>query len=146
MSPSRLKKQFNQKQDALSSAEAELSQAYEQGRRDGLRGDELQNFASPYRAVLDMAREEYMVARSLDLYKTARDFEVLVPPRVEGRLWEKGHESGEWFFTDEGASYVRGLIRVERKDKDELIFRSVMLLIGLIGVATGFIAVLLSSL
>ena len=146
MIPSRFKKQLSQKQHALSSAEAELSRAYEEGRRNGLSGDELQNFASPHWDVVNMAREEYMVARSLDLYKAARDFEVPVPPRVEGRLWEKGRESGEWFFTDEGAAHVRGLIRAEREETHEVIFRSVMLLIGLIGVATGFIAVLLSSL
>ena len=146
MTPGRFKKQLKQKQRALSSAEAELSRAYEEGRRNGLTGDELQNFASPHWAAVNMAREEYMVVRSLDLYNSARDFEVPVPPRVEGRLWERGRESGEWFLTDEGAAHVRGLIRAERSEKHELMFRWVTLLIGLIGVATGFIAVLLSSL
>ena len=65
MMPNRLKKQLNQKQNALSSAEAELSQAYEEGRRNGLKGDELQNFALPRGAAVSIAREEYMVARSL---------------------------------------------------------------------------------
>ena len=146
MISSPFRKRLNQKQQVLSTAEADLSQSYEEGRRNGLSGDELQDFASPNWDAVILAREEIMVVRSLDLYKRARDFEVPVPPRVEGRLWEKGHEPGEWFLTDEGATHVRRLVSNELKERRELIFQWVTLLIGLIGVATGFIAVLVSSL
>ena len=55
--------------------------------------------------------------------------------------WQRGQTFEGRFLTDQGASRLRALLRAERKERYESWSRWIALAIGLIGAATGLVAV-----
>lgn len=55
------------------------------------------------------------------LLKKAYKHHIIIPPYVEGELWQKSNFDGAWYLTYEGKIQIRAKLRVEAKDRTELI-------------------------
>lgn len=55
------------------------------------------------------------------LLRKAYKHHVIVPARVEGVLWQKSSFDGAWHLTYEGEIDIRAKLRVEAKERTELV-------------------------
>lgn len=76
------------------------------------------------------------------LLKKAYRRHVIIPPRVEGDLWQKSNFDGAWYLTYEGKINIRTKLRVEAKDRTELIRLWLPSIIAAIGAVGAWIAAL----
>lgn len=98
----------------------------------------------------DEQEDEYITNRLLD---QARRFRVPIPHRyspdnTESDHWYEGHYTGQWYLTDLGVSTLRSEIRNEQKARHEIRAQWVVWLsglTGLLGAATGLVALLASK-
>lgn len=98
----------------------------------------------------DEEEDEYITNHLLD---QARRLRVPIPHRcdpdnTESNHWYEGHYTGQWYLTSLGVSALRSEIRQEQKAKHEIRAQWIVWLsglTGLVGAATGLIALLLSK-
>jgi hypothetical protein len=77
------------------------------------------------------------------LVSIADKLSLPIPPITkEDERWEQSGFSGRHVLTNRGITELRSLIRQEKREKYELIFRWSPILIGLIGAIIGLISVL----
>ena len=102
---------------------------------------------------LDEAEEEEQGAYTRRLLHRARSLLVSVPARDGKELngdthWEQGHTLGTWYLTRAGIARIRTAIRDEEKARREARAHWVVwvsALTGLVGAATGLLAIILRS-
>lgn len=96
-----------------------------------------------------MLQEEYETIYSRRLVNKAIRLRLPVPERpygegvYENENWHRAPYVGEWYLKPEGIRKLRAEIRAERKARSEQLGLWLTLLIGLIGAATGLMAVIL---
>lgn len=77
------------------------------------------------------------------LISIADKLSLPTPPITEKEeRWEESGFSGRHVLTNKGITELRSLIRQEKRERYELMFRWVSILIGLIGAIIGLVAVL----
>lgn len=102
---------------------------------------------------LDEAAEEEHGAYTRRLLHRAKSLLVSVPSRDGGELeggpyWEQGQALGTWYLTRNGIARIRAAIREEEKARREARAHWVIwvsALTGLVGAATGLLAIILRS-
>lgn len=86
--------------------------------------------------------DEISKIETMLLLKKAYKRHVIVPPRVEGTLWQKSEFDGAWYLTYEGEVDLRAKLRAEAKDRTELIRLWLTSIIAAIGAIGAWIAAL----
>lgn len=96
-----------------------------------------------------MIEEEIDHHLTHQLLQKARKLKVPIPHRTVSDpdgddIWTQGHQTGNWYLTDKGYSYMRLAIRSEIKERHEIRAHWVVwisVLTGLVGAVTGLLAV-----
>ncbi|MFQ6027302.1 MAG: hypothetical protein ACE5Q6_07400 [Dehalococcoidia bacterium] len=134
--------ELRRKRRAWESEESRHAKAQTEAEGRGLAGNELREEMAPLWSQVVSASEEYQNARSQKIIQEARRLEIPVPEinDTDG-TWERGQTFPGRFLTDLGVSNLRAAIRAEQRERYESWSRWIALTIGLIGAATGLVAV-----
>ena len=131
------------KRRARERIQRQYASAYEDAKRRGLKGDDLQSEMSQWWIDIDMLDEDYRRVRDAKWLRHARRLEIPTPEKNEKNgMWERGRVYREWLLTDIGLSTLRGAVRQEERDNREALFRWGTLIIGIVGAISGLIAVI----
>ena len=126
----------------LEAAEARYDRAKAEAEGRGLTGFDLRDAVADLQSQVTQASEAYQNARSQQIIRQARRLEIPVPEINDSDgTWQRGQSFEGRFLTDQGVSQLRGLLRAERRERYESWSRWIALAIGLIGAATGLVAV-----
>jgi hypothetical protein len=123
--------------------------AFGKAQAGGVDQAEMQRLSDSRMTEDQMLWEEYHALYTRQLEREAFRLRVPVPPRPwgtesqEDENWSRGHYLGEWILKTEGIKKVRTEIRAERRARAEQLVQWATLLIGLVGAATGLMAVIL---
>ena len=89
-----------------------------------------------------MYNEEISIIVTQYLLSKARKHFLPIPPREESEMWEQCNQiSTQFVLTNAGVTKVRSFLRTESKERKEVILTYIAAFTGLIGAATGLIAV-----
>ncbi len=78
------------------------------------------------------------------IIRRANGLDLPIPPYSDKEAWERNRTTGAYYLTAKGRADLRSLIRKEKRERFEYWARWIVLLTGLIGAATGLVAVLFS--
>ena len=122
--------------------------AIARARAEGADHEKRQEIHSEWADDYHTLEEEYEAIYSRRLVRRAIRLRVPVPdyPRNEEREdehWRQGHMLGEWYLKPVGVKEVKAEIRAEQRARTEYLVQWLTLFIGLIGAATGLVAVIL---
>jgi hypothetical protein len=127
----------------LEATESRYDRAQFESEGRGLTGFDLRDAVADFQSQVTPASEVYQNARSQQIIREARRLEIPVPEinDTDG-TWKRGQTFEGRFLTDQGVSQLRTLLRAERRERYESWSRWIALAIGLIGAATGLVAVI----
>jgi hypothetical protein len=130
---------YKQSENLSAKCAADIKNAH----REGKTGQDIENLRSDYRHEINELNED--IASLLTDYiisKANRKF-VPIPLPQETGMWEQSTITQRYILTAYGISKVRSSLRADRKEQIELFIPIVAALTGVIGAATGFVAILL---
>jgi len=78
------------------------------------------------------------------IIRRANRLDLPIPSHRDKEAWEQNHTTGAYYLTAKSRADLRSLIRQEKRERFEYWGRWVVLITGLLGTATGLVAVLLS--
>ena len=78
------------------------------------------------------------------IIRRANGLDLPIPPYSDKEAWERNRATGAYYLTAKGRADLRSLSRKEKRERFEYWARWIVLLTGLIGAATGLVAVLFS--
>ncbi len=105
--------------------------------------EEIQSLLSALDYEQSEPEEKIKLLKTQYLISIADKLSLPTPPITEKEEgWEESGFSGRHVLTNKGITELRSLIRQEKRERYELIFRWVSILIGLIGAIIGLVAVL----
>ncbi len=78
------------------------------------------------------------------IIRRANGLDLPIPLYSDKEAWERNRTTGAYYLTAKGRADLRSKIRKEKRERFEYWARWIVLLTGLIGAATGLVAVLLS--
>ena len=136
---SALRKFDKYKEEVRNTYDQEIAQA----RKEQKSGDDLRMIEHSAWAEDRMYNEEISIIVTQYLLKKARKHFLPIPPIEETEMWEQCNQiSTQFVLTNAGITKMRSLLRTEAKERREAILSYIAALTGLIGTATGLIAVL----
>ena len=114
-----------------------------QARKEQKIGDDLRMIEHSAWAEDRMYNEEISIIVTQYLLKKARKHFLPIPPREDTEMWEQCNQiSTQFVLTNAGITEMRSILRTESKERREAILPYIAALTGLIGAATGLIAVI----
>ena len=123
-------------------AESRHESARDRAASQGLTGYDLRDAVADLWSTVERASESYFHTRSRKIIRQAQRLEIPVPEINDSDgVWERGNTFEGRFLTDLGVSKLRAAIRAEQRERYESWYRWIVLLIGLIGAASGLVAV-----
>lgn len=135
---------------ALSLATKRLDRLHDEGKKKRLSGYELEAYLSGHLADLQGAQEEYDIELTKALVRKANSLYIEIPPRPTTRhgedeigIWEHGFVYNEFYLTNKGVSHFKAAIRKDQKENFDSWSRWITLVIGLLGIATAVLALLI---
>jgi len=92
----------------------------------------------------DMIDEEISILATENLIHNARRRFVPIPSRETEGMWEQCHTiSNRFVLTSQGVSELRSSLRKERKEQLEFVVQILATITGVVGAATGLVAVIM---
>ncbi len=92
---------------------------------------------------IDMVDDEILGLVTRYLVNKANKRFLPVPSLSEGSdIWDRSNFTGKYHLTDKGIREIRKMVRQDMKENIEILSPYVTILFGLIGAATGLIAVI----
>lgn len=135
-----LSKLLRQKTRLRAVFRAEISKAH----REGKPRAEIESLESQGHFEESMVDEEIAILATDHLIRKAQRRFVPVPARDEGGMWiQCDRISNRYVLTNRGISHLRSCLRTERKEQVEIFVIVVAVITGIIGAATGLVAVIL---
>jgi hypothetical protein len=93
---------------------------------------------------VDLVKDEIADLMTKYLRATSEKMSLPFPPfSTDSQLWEESHITGRRHLTNNGITYVRNLIRKEKRERLQIISQWIAIIIGLIGALTGLLAIIL---
>ena len=136
----KLTKLFRQKEAIRSAYADDIRKA----RKEGKPSDDIQFLEHSSYFEESMVDEEISILATDNLIRKARRRFVPTPSRDDDGMWEQCDTiSNRYVLTSKGISELRSSLRNERKEQVELVVMVLAILTGIIGAATGLVAVIM---